>query len=320
MTHTETILNRYQPLLEEIFAQVGETSQEIMIDATMDVWSRSNHRACLVLAQLVNREMLTPVAVVDWAFKKIKADWGTENCVTSELWDLVHCGIQFAESFVKAAEKEKADAASQVEFAKESAKDAADRAAEAAAQLESGTTGNVQASLDAINEANVLEERARADVTDAEARLESTSVEKTMAASHLFHELSIKVGVSVLSAANISLQVFDAFLSLLKEKPESVPETSASADPCRMYYRTLSRLGSFCRSYSSRLVDFVAELEAMMDHSGADTAVRRVVLNCLRMGKDLSIGEPMYDAHWFSKKRDSTAQTPAKSNPTSDSN
>ena len=174
VTHTAMILARYRPLLTEIAGSVNDRSEEIWVDAVMDVWSTSIHRASLVLTLLMRREMIQATTVVQWSLQRIQQNALREDRSVAQWLDVLQCGLSFGESCVKEAESERAAAMVRVRHARESAQDAATRAAEAAERLESGATESVQDTIDAINDANVAEEKARIEVDDAETHLQET--------------------------------------------------------------------------------------------------------------------------------------------------
>ena len=193
VTHTEVMLGRYSSLIEELMQQVGQKSQEILVDGVMAVWSSSLNRACLILPLLGRSSMLSASVIVEWALGQISLHFYEENDHTVKLWEVLDCGLQMVEAALKDAEKVKADAVIRVHHAQEVAQDAAKRAAEAAERLESGNVEHVQDMLEAINEANAAEETARADVQEAEARLHSMSTDVMQEASNLFQEVFLQV-------------------------------------------------------------------------------------------------------------------------------
>ena len=101
--------------------------------------------------------------------------------------------------------------------------------------------------------------------------------------------------------------MFEGFLDLLREKPELLADEAASTDACRVYYRTLSRLGAFCRSYADRIVRVLDEVERALDAKQANETVKKVVWGSLRLGRGHFSSESVYDAAYFVKRRDPQA-------------
>lgn len=193
IAHTDTILTRYQDVLKEIVAMIGAESEVIMIEAVFDIWQRSVHRIGLLLTLLMTKQWISSEGLIRWAFQKMQNDPEIDEETMEVLWHVIQNGIQFAESLVKDAENEKADAAIQVEYAKQRAHDAATQAALAASHVEYGTGDDVQSMLNAINEANQAEENARKELKEAENALQSMDGSHVQTAMDFFRRTLLEV-------------------------------------------------------------------------------------------------------------------------------
>lgn len=190
LTHTETMISRYYPLVESCVQQLGQESQGVMINGVLKVWKTSIHRCCLILRHLLHKGLIQSTYLMEWSFHQL-AEGREED--SGDYWELVRCVLEYGESVIKDVEKVRLDAVACVEQAKASAQDAAKRAAEAAEQVECGDAMHINEMLDAINEANLSEAKAQQQVIEAEAKLQATNAEETNAAFHLYNEIIIKV-------------------------------------------------------------------------------------------------------------------------------
>eukprot|EP00210_Caulerpa_lentillifera_P002221 g2134.t1 len=286
LTHTETMISRYFPLVESPVQQLGGESQGIMINAVFKVWKTSIHRSCLILQHLLHKGLIQGPYLMKWSFQRLAERLeGEEEDSVVDLWEIVQLVLNYGESVIKEAEKVKLDAMARVEQAKASAQDAAKRAAEAAEQVECGDTMRVGEMLSAINEANLSEAKAQQQVVEAEAQLHEINADGLNAALHIYNEILIKV--------------YEGFAQLLQKAPGDGPEMENSR---RVYYRVLARFRSFVVLFSEQSMTHLEQLEVIFSEDRVPEIVRKAVKSNLRLGLVENANEALFNASYFSKK------------------